>query len=88
VFTDGTGRFAVVEVKYLDLTDHDGSESQKKGKHRRNSNTKKRRKVEGQARDYAEKLRLKLGNAQSVEAYCFTNDDKKELKRIETAISP
>ena len=83
VFTDGTGRFAVVEVKYLVLNEN-GSTAGTKGRTRRGRNTKKRRKVEGQARDYADKLRAKLGDAQSVEAYYFTNDDETELKRIET----
>ncbi|EKU96948.1 hypothetical protein Lepto7375DRAFT_0878 [Leptolyngbya sp. PCC 7375] len=87
VFTDGKGRFAVVEVKYLVLNEN-GSAAGRKGSTRRNGNTKKRRKVEGQASDYAEKLRAKLGNAQSVEAYYFTSDDEKELKRIETGTAP
>ncbi|WP_235071041.1 hypothetical protein [Leptolyngbya sp. Heron Island J] len=69
-------------MKYLDLADQAGAENQKNGKNRRTSNTKKRRKVEGQASDYAKKLRAKLGNAQPVEAYYFTNDDKNELKRL------
>ncbi|EKU97018.1 hypothetical protein Lepto7375DRAFT_1056 [Leptolyngbya sp. PCC 7375] len=87
VFTDGKDRFAVVEVKYLVLNEN-GSATGRKGHTRRTGNTKKRRKVEGQARDYAGKLRAKLGDAQSVEAYYFTNDDKTELKRIETGIAP
>lgn len=83
VFTDGDGRFAAVEVKYLDLNQNSSAVG-KKGSTRRNTNTKKRRKVESQARDYAGKLRAKLNGARSVEAYYFTNDDKRELKRAET----
>lgn len=87
VFTDGKGRFAVVEVKYLVLNEH-GSADGRNSNTRRNSNTKKRRKVEDQAREYAKKLQVKLGKAQSVEAYYFTNDDRTELKRIEASITP
>ncbi len=71
VFTDGNGCFAVIEVKWIDLID-----STRKGTTRRNSNTKKRRKVESQAIEYAECYANSAGlDADSkVEAFVFTNE--------------
>jgi hypothetical protein len=74
VFTDGDGRFAVVEVKYLDL-----ALGSKIGTTRRVGNRKKRRKVEEQAIEYARIYRLKLMNEKniglkSIKAYYFTNE--------------
>jgi hypothetical protein len=72
VFTDGEGRYAVVEVKWLDL---DNS-----GKTVRTSRTKKRQKVQDQAVIYADELRQKLGDSVQVNAYCFTNEyDRPQL---------
>ncbi|MCU0569897.1 MAG: hypothetical protein MUF49_25410 [Oculatellaceae cyanobacterium Prado106] len=78
VFSDGMGRFAVVEVKWLDLLDHEQSESTRNGDTRRVSNRKKRRKVEKQALEYAkayEETQLREDvTVLQVEAYLFTND--------------
>ncbi|EKU97086.1 hypothetical protein Lepto7375DRAFT_0956 [Leptolyngbya sp. PCC 7375] len=73
VFTDGNGRFAVVEVKYIDLT---GEKRSGLWKNIKNSNTKKRAKVRKQAKKYAEYLSEKLDVTASVEAYFFTNQCK------------
>ncbi len=66
IFTDGEGRYAVVEVKWLDF---DNS-----GKTTRTSQTKKRQKVQEQAFIYAHELKQKLGGSVQVSAYWFTNE--------------
>lgn len=66
IFTDGEGRYAVVEVKWLDL---DNS-----GKTTRNNRTKKRQKVQEQAITYAYELKQKLDDSAQVSAYWFTNE--------------
>lgn len=70
VFTDGNGRFAVVEVKYIDLTGDNRSGSKKTIK---KSNQEKRKTVKEQAQKYAAHLLQKLDSPESVEAYFFTN---------------
>ena len=70
VFTDGNGRFAVVEVKYIDLTGDNRSGSKKTIK---KSNQEKRKTVKEQAKTYAAHLLKKLDATASVEAYFFTN---------------
>jgi hypothetical protein len=79
VFTDGTGCFAVVEVKWIDLDS--GSRA---GTTKRTSNRKKRRKVEEQAIEYANKYRAKLSDSEfvfvkSIEAFYFTNEANKPI---------
>jgi hypothetical protein len=74
VFTDGSGCFAVVEVKWIDLDS--GSRT---GTTKRTSNRKKRRKVEKQAIEYANNYRAKLSAdkliiVKSIEAFYFTNE--------------
>ena len=74
VFTDGTGCFAVVEVKWIDLD----SES-RMGTTKRTSNRQKRRKVEEQAIEYANKYQAKLSAnklivVKSIAAFYFTNE--------------
>jgi hypothetical protein len=80
VFTDGTGCFAVVEVKWIDL---DGL--LREGKTRRESNRQKRRKVEEQATKYADRYRAKLSAdklivVKSIEAFYFTNEYDKPIR--------
>lgn len=77
VFTDGNGCFAVVEVKWIDL---DGLV--RGGNTRRESNRKKRRKVEEQAIEYANSYRAKLNSdkliiVKFIEAFYFTNECNK-----------
>ncbi|NJN87461.1 MAG: hypothetical protein HC881_15580 [Leptolyngbyaceae cyanobacterium SL_7_1] len=73
VFTDGNGRFAIVEVKWIDL-----QSTGRTGSTRRGSNRKKRRTVEEQAASYAEiyaKLIFdELDTVKQVEAFVFTNE--------------
>lgn len=71
VFTDGDGRFAVVEVKWLDLI-----RSTRKGSTQRNSNNKKRRKVEKQALEYAGCYAnfAGLNAGAEIEPFVFTNE--------------
>jgi hypothetical protein len=85
VFTDGTGCFAVVEVKWIDLDS--GSRT---GSTKRTSNHKKRRKVEEQAIEYANNYRIKLSaneliDVKSIEAFYFTNECDKPSPIIYTA---
>ncbi len=68
VFTDGSGRFAVVEVKWIDI--EGGGRT---GSTKRTSNRKKRRKVEEQAIDYANRWSKRF-DINQVEAYIFTNE--------------
>ena len=72
VFTDGEGRYAVVEVKWLDLN---GS-----GKTTRTNRNDKRQKVKKQATIYADEWKQKLGGSVQVDAYWFTNEyDRPQL---------
>jgi hypothetical protein len=66
IFADGAGRFAVVEVKWLDLsTSGDTAQTRR---------TKKRKKVKEQAEKYAQTLAQRLENFIQVEGYWFTNE--------------
>ena len=66
VFTDGDGRFAVVEVKFIDDT--------RTGHTVRVKRTKSRKQVREQALTYAGNLRDRLGpSAVSVRGYAYTN---------------
>lgn len=73
VFTDGSGGFAVVEVKSLDL-----ESIGRTGTTKRVSNRKKRRMVEEQALRYAEIYQKNLDEnqvaANRVKPYLFTNE--------------
>lgn len=66
IFTDGEGRYAVVEVKWLDLN--------RSGDTVRTSRNKKRQKVQEQAMIYAHALKQQLGDSVQVAAYWFTNE--------------
>lgn len=70
VFTDGDRAFAIVEVKWIDLSDPNRNRLTVKV-----SNRKKRRKVEEQAvryaKLYADKAALCL---ETIEAFIFTNE--------------
>jgi hypothetical protein len=73
VFTDGSGHFAVVEVKWIDLKSSDTAS---------NKRTKKRKAVKEQAIIYAEIYEQKLSSinpstVKKIEAYVYTNEDKK-----------
>ena len=66
VFTDGSGSFAVVEVKFIDDT--------RSGRTVRGKRRKSRKHVKKQALDYAADLRQTLGaDAQVVRAFIYTN---------------
>ena len=74
VFTDGSGCFAVVEVKWLDLDNTERTATTK-----RTSNRKKRRKVEEQALKYAAAYynkiaAIQLDDVKCVEAFWFRNE--------------
>ena len=66
IFTDSAGHFAVVEVKWIDL-----ATSGSTAKVRR---TKKRKKVQEQAVDYARILAQRLEYFIQVEGYWFNNE--------------
>jgi hypothetical protein len=72
LFTDGAGRFAIVEVKWIDLEGPNGSRT---GSTRRGSNRKKRRQVEEQAVKYAQSLGRLLDSFIEIEGYSYTNAD-------------
>jgi hypothetical protein len=78
VFTDGTGRYAVVEVKWIDL---EGTARQ--GRTKRVSNKQKRKDVKEQALKYAAILLGNWEDAEQVEAFVFTNECD-QPKRIDT----
>ncbi|TVQ06772.1 MAG: hypothetical protein EA368_16195 [Leptolyngbya sp. DLM2.Bin27] len=69
LFADGKGRFAVVEVKWLDC---DNS-----GKTAKTRRTQKRKKVKDQAVDYANSLAERLKIFAQIEGYWFTNECEK-----------
>ncbi|MBW4486055.1 MAG: hypothetical protein KME14_26325 [Tildeniella torsiva UHER 1998/13D] len=77
LFADGEGRFAVVEVKWLDL---DNS-----GKTAKTRRTHKRKKVKDQAAEYAACLAERLKIFAQIEGYWFTNEcNRPQLeKRLE-----
>lgn len=66
VFTDGDGRFAVVEVKFIDLG--------RTGKTVRTKRKNSRNKVIDQAVDYGVKAHERFGPDVKVESYSFTNE--------------
>lgn len=66
LFADGKDRYAVVEVKWLDLTNS--------GRTTRTSRTKKRQKVKEQAVDYTNALARRLETFVQIEGYWFTNE--------------
>ncbi len=66
IFADGAGRYAIVEVKWLDLTST--------GKPASNKRTRKRKKVKEQAQEYADCFAQLLQNFVQVEGYYFTNE--------------
>jgi hypothetical protein len=74
LFTDGEGRYAVVEVKWLDVNNT--------GKTTRNNRTKKRQKVRDQAANYVDALAQCLETFTQIEGYRLTNeDDEPQLVR-------
>ena len=68
IFTDGEGRFAVVELKYMD--------NNRSGPTARKKRTKDRGKVVEQAQDYALKLWRLHQHDTVVEAYSYTNENE------------
>lgn len=72
VFADGEGRFAVVEVKFIDLG--------RSGSTVRAKRTESRKKVVEQARDYASKLAALLGPDVTVEACWYTNEEPEAVR--------
>ncbi|MGB3311234.1 MAG: hypothetical protein WBG32_19445 [Nodosilinea sp.] len=66
LFADGEGRFAVVEVKWLDLDDS--------GKTAKTRRTHKRKKVKDQAAGYVCCLAQRLETFTLIEGYWFTNE--------------
>ena len=73
IFTDGSGNYAVVEVKWIDLK---GPTDQRSSSTRRTSNRKKRRVVEEQAKNYSHNLASLLGDFVSIEGYSYTNESE------------
>ena len=73
VFTDGQGRWATVETKWIDGGTDGGS-----GKTRRRSKTKKRRKVEDQALEYASLLAHFRDDVDEVQPFRHTNEQAME----------
>lgn len=69
LFADGAGRYAVVEVKWLNLATS--------GRTTRGSRTKKRQKVKDQAADYSYALARRLETFIQIEGYWFTNEFQK-----------
>lgn len=76
VFADGAGRFAVVEVKWLDL--------ERRGRNRSTRRTTKRKKVRAQVREYTRLLAQRLEQFIQIEGYFFTNEYKQPqlMKKI------
>ncbi|MBW4462260.1 MAG: hypothetical protein KME47_18785 [Nodosilinea sp. WJT8-NPBG4] len=77
IFADGEGRFAVVEVKWLNL-DNSGKTAKTRCKHQR-------KKVKDQAAEYTGFVGQRLKIFAQIEGYWFTNEcDKPQLeKRLE-----
>jgi hypothetical protein len=71
IFTNGEGRFAVVEVKWIDL--------ERRGKTVRTGRNKDRKKVKEQAARYRDILAEKLGPDFHVEGYYFTNNEADDV---------
>lgn len=68
VFTDGVGRFAIVEVKWIDLD--------RSGKTARTNRTGKRKKVQVQADTYMKAFKRIHPDCLSVEGYYFTSENQ------------
>jgi hypothetical protein len=83
LFTDGAGRFAVVEVKWIDL---EGSSGSRTGSTRRVSNRKKRRQVEEQADKYTQALGRLLDSFIEIEGYSYTNSET--MPQLQTKLTP
>ena len=66
VFSDGGCRYAVVEVKHIDL--------QSSGDTAKTKRTKSRKKVKEQAVFYADRMAMRLESESTVAAYSFTNE--------------
>jgi hypothetical protein len=71
IFTDGWGRYAVVEVKWLDPGQLNSGRT---GATRRTSNRQKRRSVESQASQYAIVLSKLLSWYEEIIGYSYTNE--------------
>lgn len=74
IFTDGMGRFAVVEVKWIDKARTGDTVSSRR--------TKKRKKVKEQAVLYRDVLASRLLSAIQVEGYYFTNEDRQKIVKV------
>jgi len=74
IFTNGEGRFAVVEVKWIDLV--------RTGKQVRTRRNEKRQNVTAQAERYRNVLAKKLGSDFLVEGYYFTSDDETQVFNV------
>jgi len=74
IFSNGEGRFAVVEVKWIDLV--------RTGKTVRTGRNKDRNKVREQAEKYRDILAAKLGPDCHVEGYYFTNEDETQVFKV------
>jgi hypothetical protein len=71
IFTDGWGRYAVVEVKWIDLGH---AAVNRTNATRRSSNRQKRRSVENQAQQYAVALSQLLAWYEEIVGYSYTNE--------------
>lgn len=74
VFTDGVGRFAVVEVKYIDL--------ERTGKTARVKRTKDRGKVLEQAETYAQDWAARTRGDSEVVGFAYTNEGGGDLVEV------
>ncbi|WP_239112898.1 hypothetical protein [Halomicronema sp. CCY15110] len=74
IFTNGESRFAVVEVKWIDLV--------RTGKTVRTGRNRDRNKVREQAEKYRDILAAKLGPDFHVEGYYFTNEDETQVFKV------
>lgn len=83
LFTDGAGRFAIVEVKWIDLEGPNGSRT---GSTRRVSNRKKKKQVEEQAVRYAQALGRILDSFIEIEGYSYTNAET--TPQLQTKLTP
>ena len=78
LFADGEGRFAVVEVKWIDRTSSGDTASTRR--------TKKWKKVKDQAANYACSLAQRLKTFVQIEGYWFTNEyERPELAQTLSA---
>ncbi|MBE9112604.1 hypothetical protein IQ273_24745 [Nodosilinea sp. LEGE 07298] len=83
LFTDGAGRFSVVEVKWIDLEGPNGSRT---GSTRRDSNRKKKKQVKEQAVKYAQALGRLLDSFSEIEGYSYTNEGT--TPQLQTKLTP